>query len=290
VVKLSSVSGVGVGTAAVSPNVAVNVIFQRNATTAAAALHYRGILGTITTISREEGFRSLYNGLNAGLQRQMCFASIRLGLYEPVKVYYQKLFKVKETGFMDVTARISAGLTVGAVAVLVAQPTDVVKLRFQAQQKGSANHNYHSTWNAYTQIYRKEGVHGLWKGMMPNAGRNAIVNVSEIVCYDLVKEAILRRNLMSDNIPCHFVSAVVAGFCATVCASPVDVIKTRYINSAAGTYSGAMDCAVQTFLREGSPAFYKGFMVSFSRLVSWNIVMWISYEQLKKVVVQQKGN
>ena len=36
-------------------------------------------------------FRSLYNGLSAGLQRQMCFASVRLGLYDSVKTLYQQL-------------------------------------------------------------------------------------------------------------------------------------------------------------------------------------------------------
>lgn len=38
-------------------------------------------------------------------------------------------------GFVDVTARILAGLTTGAMAVMVAQPTDIVKVRFQAQIK-----------------------------------------------------------------------------------------------------------------------------------------------------------
>lgn len=35
--------------------------------------------------------RSLYSGLSAGLQRQMCFASVRLGLYDSVKSLYQQL-------------------------------------------------------------------------------------------------------------------------------------------------------------------------------------------------------
>ena len=48
-------------------------------------------------------------------------------------------------------------------------------------------------------------------GTLPNVGRNAIVNVSEIVCYDLVKESILRNGLLNDNIMCHFSAAVVAG-------------------------------------------------------------------------------
>ncbi|CAF96190.1 unnamed protein product [Tetraodon nigroviridis] len=77
---------------------------------------------------RTEGPRSLYNGLVAGLQRQLCFASIRIGLYDNVKNFY--------TGGKDnpsVLIRILAGCTTGAMAVSFAQPTDVVKVRFQAQ-------------------------------------------------------------------------------------------------------------------------------------------------------------
>lgn len=37
-------------------------------------------------------YRSLFNGLSAGLQRQMCFASVRLGLYETVRDFYTDLF------------------------------------------------------------------------------------------------------------------------------------------------------------------------------------------------------
>lgn len=48
------------------------------------------------------------------------------------------------------------------------------------------------------------------------------------------------------------------GFAATVAASPVDVIKTRYMNSPKGQYSGAIDCAIRMAKQEGLTAFYKG--------------------------------
>lgn len=51
-------------------------------------IRYRGVFGTISTMVRTEGPRSLYNGLVAGLQRQLCFASIRIGLYDNVKNFY----------------------------------------------------------------------------------------------------------------------------------------------------------------------------------------------------------
>ena len=67
-------------------------------------------------------------------------------------------------------------------------------------------------------------------------------------------------------------------------ASPVDVIKTRYMNSERGRYSNVLECAMTTARQEGAAAFYKGFTASCMRIVSWNIVLWMSYEQLKKYV------
>lgn len=95
-------------------------------------------------------------------------------------------------------------------------------------------------------------------GTLPNITRNAIVNAAELVCYDLIKEFILARKLMTDNVPCHFTSAFAAGFCATIVASPVDVVKTRFMNSSHGQYDGAVDCAVKMFKEGGFKAFYKG--------------------------------
>jgi hypothetical protein len=46
--------------------------------------------------------------------------------------------------------------------------------------------------------------------------------------YDSAKDGLIASGYFVDGIPCHFTAAVIAGFCATLLASPVDVIKTRY--------------------------------------------------------------
>ncbi|XP_048405921.1 mitochondrial brown fat uncoupling protein 1 isoform X1 [Stegostoma tigrinum] len=245
------------------------------------SIKYRGVWGTIAAISRTEGPRSLYNGLVAGLQRQMIFASIRIGLYDSVKQLY-----TGENGHTSMVARLLAGCTTGALAVQVAQPTDVVKVRFQAQVNlRCVTKRYHGTLQAYRSIAREEGIRGLWKGTCPNIVRNAIVNCSELVTYDIIKEAILRKNLLTDNFPCHFLSAFGAGFCATVAASPVDVVKTRYMNSAPGQYKSALNCAWTMLNNEGPTAFYKGFLPSYLRLGSWNVIMFVTYEQLQRAMM-----
>ena len=62
---------------------------------------------------------------------------------------------------------------------------------------------------------------------------------------------------MRDGIPCHLASAVVAGVTATFVASPVDVVKTRFMNAPRGRYRGVLDCARQTASKEGAGAFYR---------------------------------
>ncbi|CAG5928601.1 unnamed protein product [Menidia menidia] len=251
---------------------------------AVEGIRYRGVFGTISTMVRTEGPRSLYNGLVAGLQRQLCFASIRIGLYDNVKSFY--------TGGKDnpsVLIRILAGCTTGAMAVSFAQPTDVVKVRFQAQMNlDGVARRYTGTIQAYKHIFQNEGLRGLWKGTLPNITRNALVNCTELVTYDLIKEAILGNNLMSDNLPCHFVSAFGAGFVTTVIASPVDVVKTRYMNSPPGQYKSAINCAWTMMTKEGPTAFYKGFVPSFLRLGSWNVVMFVTFEQIKRGMMVTK--
>ncbi|KAM6316983.1 putative mitochondrial transporter UCP3 [Aegotheles albertisi] len=244
-------------------------------------VEYRGVLGTLSTMVRTEGPRSLYSGLVAGLQRQMSFASIRIGLYDSVK----QLYTPKGAESTGLAARVLAGCTTGAVAVACAQPTDVVKVRFQAiGAMAESARRYSGTVDAYRTIGREEGVRGLWRGTVPNIARNAIVNCGELVTYDLIKDAVLRAQLMTDNVPCHFVAAFGAGFCATVVASPVDVVKTRFMNSSPGQYRNVLSCLLALLMQDGLSGLYKGFVPSFLRLGSWNVVMFISYEQLQRAV------
>lgn len=62
----------------------------------------------------------------------MVFASLRIGLYEPVKQFY---VGKDHQGPISVMYRIAAALTTGAFGIMVANPTDVVKIRFQGEGK-----------------------------------------------------------------------------------------------------------------------------------------------------------
>lgn len=87
-----------------------------------------------------------------------------------------------------------------------------------------------------------------------------------------------------DSFPLHFISALMAGFIATIIASPADVCKTRLMSSP-DSYKGVVNCFSRTFKEEGFFAFYKGFIPNFTRLGLWSVICFVGMEQFKIMLI-----
>lgn len=252
----------------------------------AANPKYRGLFHCLTTMLKEEGLMSYWRGVSAGIQRQMAFAPIRIGLYEPVRNFYMGDHK----GDPTIIQRIAAGLTTSAIGITFASPTDVVKVRLQAEGRLPPNvpRRYNGAIDAYKKIIAQEGVGGLWTGYGPNLARNCVVNATELVAYDQSKQFLLKTVGLPDNIWAHIGAGLMAGLSATLLGSPVDVVKTRVMSAksvpgVAPEFTGPIDCAIKLMKTQGPTAFYKGFIPNFTRIGSWNIVAWVTLEKLKAV-------
>lgn len=106
-----------------------------------------------------------------------------------------------------------------------------------------------------------------------------------------------------NNIPSShtFSSSFVASLGGAVASTPLDVIRTRLMNQkriaipaptlntyppaapTAKIYAGTVDCLLRTVRTEGCMALYKGFIPAWLRMGPWNIIFFVTYEQLKKV-------
>lgn len=148
---------------------------------------YRGLLGTVVTIAREEGLSALWKGIVPGLQRQCIYGGLRIGLYDPVKTFFVGSAFI---GDIPLHYKVLAALITGALAIAVANPTDLVKVRIQAEGKlpTGVPRRYSGALNAYYTIVRQEGLGALWTGLGPNLARNAIINAAELASYDQVKQ------------------------------------------------------------------------------------------------------
>ena len=126
-------------------------------------------------------------------------------------------------------------MTSGALAISVASPTDLVKVRLQGQGiLPLADRPYTSSMDCYKKIIAKDSIKGLWVGWGPNVLRNSIIAAAELATYDQFKQIFLQIG-MPDNIAMHVSCGFGAGFVACIVGSPVDVIKTRVMNIPPGT-------------------------------------------------------
>jgi solute carrier family 25 (mitochondrial uncoupling protein), member 8/9 len=85
---------------------------------------------------------------------------------------------------------------------------------------------------------------------------------------------------MEDASPCYLVCAFSAGFTAVIFGSPLDFCTTRHMNNP-GVYKNPIDVMATTLRAEGPTAFYKGFVPNVARLGCFNMVLWLTLENIR---------
>lgn len=242
-------------------------------------LKYNGLLGTMATMAREEGPASLWKGLVPGLHRQIVFGGLRIGLYQPVKDLYEPM------QLPPLVLKIAAGISTGVIGMTLGNPTELVKVRIQAQGQGNMPIKYLGALAAYRLIVKEEGLRGLWTAFPANLFRNSTISTAELVGYDLSKEALIRCGF-EDGVKTHAMAAVSAGLLATSVGNPIDVVKTRLMADQTGEYTGILQCFTKTFQKEGPLAFYKGALPQFTRIGWFLVCVFVTFEQVKARVLQ----
>ncbi|XP_004643680.1 mitochondrial brown fat uncoupling protein 1 [Octodon degus] len=179
----------------------------------------------------------------------------------------------------------SAGVS-ACLADVITFPLDTAKVRLQIQGEGPSTIRYKGVLGTITTLAKTEGPVKLYSGLPAGLQRQISFASLRIGLYDTVQEFYTSEN--DNDVPCHLLSALIAGFCTTLLSSPVDVVKTRFINSAPGQYVSVPSCAMTMLNKEGPTAFFKGFVPSFLRLASWNVIMFVCFEQLKRELMKSR--
>ncbi|XP_066256972.1 mitochondrial uncoupling protein Bmcp [Euwallacea similis] len=248
-----------------------------------STLRYNGMVDCFLKIAKQEGFPSLYSGIWPAVLRQATYGTIKFGTYYSLKSIILEHNKGKES----VSINIICAVIAGAFSSAIANPTDVLKVRMQV--RGTTRNV--GLVNCFKDVYTHEGISGLWRGVNPTAQRAAVIAAVELPVYDCCKSYLM--NVLGDNASNHFLSSLFASVGSAIASTPIDVVRTRLMNQRklkkAGVavsyriYEGTLDCFVQTFKHEGFWAFYKGFVPTLFRMGPWNIIFFVTYEQLKAI-------
>lgn len=156
-----------------------------------------------------------------------------------------------------------AGGAAGAFTRAVAQPLDVLKIRFQLQLEPIKDGSkYSSILQACSSIVKEEGYSTLWSGHIPAQ----LLSISYGMIQFSVFEKIVELNQASDaQFESHrhwiiFSSGSVAASVATVVSFPFDTVRTRLIaeQKTRKAYKGFMDAFSSMVTKEGPQALFKG--------------------------------
>ena len=173
-------------------------------------LGIRNFARTVTTIVRGEGaLIGLYRGMSASVARQSSFSTMRHGGYasactlavhgsfsapnwSPNAASRSVPHPASEASVMQ---RLAAGCACGSVAAFIANPTDVVLVRMQADGHWplARRRGYYNIFDGARRIVFEEGPRRLWRGSGPTVFRAMLVTATQIPAYFWAKEWLVER-------------------------------------------------------------------------------------------------
>mmetsp|Transcript_22299 Transcript_22299/g.54465 ORF Transcript_22299/g.54465 Transcript_22299/m.54465 type:complete len:298 (+) Transcript_22299:132-1025(+) len=245
-------------------------------------------LTIVRDIYAGEGVRGFYRGLTAALSRQALYSTTRFGFYDLLKRALGETPRRR----LPYHRKVVATMCGGALAAVVACPADCMLVRMQADGRlpPAERRNYRNVFDALARTARTEGVRGWYRGLGPLVTRGLAVTTAQFSTYDQAKEAIMARTALGDTLRTHFAASLCAGLIAAVVSTPLDVVKSRTMNSSVSgeqhgvpgvRYTSGWNCFTQVVRAEGVRGLYKGFVPCYTRMAPQVLIMWLCVENYR---------
>ncbi|CAL7933914.1 unnamed protein product [Xylocopa violacea] len=233
---------------------------------------------------RDAGIREFYVGWTAAMLRQLTYTTARLGLYNTLFDFTQGHF-----GRLNYPTMIGIGMISGIVGSFIGTPSDLVLIRMISDIKLPPNErrNYRNAIVGLIDIWRTEGVTGLWRGAVPTMARAAIVNGAQLGTYSKSKMMLNDTGFFEEGIVLSFMAAMISGLTMAVTSLPIDVAKTRIQNwTSSAKPPGVISVLINIAQKEGLPSMWRGFLPYYSRAAPNSIVTMISLDQLRHMYIK----
>ena len=145
---------------------------------------------------------------------QIVLNGCRLGFYEPVRSNItQAIFN--DSSVQSIGVNLFSGASSGALGASLGSPFFLVKTRLQSYSPFlpvGTQHNYRNAFDGFRQIYRSEGIRGLWRGVGPAIVRTSFGSSVQLPTYFLAKRRFVEHLGMSEGLPLHLASSTISGF------------------------------------------------------------------------------
>ncbi|KAB8343226.1 hypothetical protein FH972_022816 [Carpinus fangiana] len=250
---------------------------------------YKGVFHGISVILKNEGPKGLFRGLGSAAQQyiyQMTLNGCRLGFYEPLRKTVTPLF-YNDVNKQSIPVNIFCGASSGIIGAAAGSPFFLVKTRLQSFSPFlpvGTQHKYRNAWDGLSQIYRGEGVRGLYRGVGPAMIRTGFGSSVQLPTYFLAKRNLQKHLNMEDGPALHLASSAASGVAVCCVMHPPDTVMSRMYNQTGNLYKSAFDCLTSTIRAEGPMAVYKGFFAHLARILPHTILTLSLAEQTNKLM------
>lgn len=159
-----------------------------------------------------------------------------------------------------------AGAVAGFAEVILVQPLDMVKTRFQIYESGQNP----SVPRALMDIYREGGFSRFYRGFIPEAASTMPARTAMYWTYDSVNSFLSDRWGGPSAAAAH-IAGFSAGPAEAVVVTPMQVVKVRLQSREyLGRYANTVDCCKQVLHEEGVRALFAGVGATTGRNAVWN--------------------
>jgi len=236
---------------------------------------------------------SLYDGLAAGLWRQLFYASSRFGLFE---TFRDKLHEIR--GKTDFASRVVVGAATGGIAALISCPAEVAVVRMSNDSTlpKEERRNYKGVVDTGKRILKEEGVSAFWRGAAPFAQRAMMVGVFQVATLDQFKELYAEKlNQKKNSIPNVFCAAMTSGLLYSIATMPLEASKNRMSSQKPDPVTGKLPyvSTIQTIRavseKEGFFALYNGFLPYYARCGGHTVSMFVIVQIIRDFYQKQRS-
>lgn len=159
-------------------------------------LKYTGLISSFRVILREQGVRGLYVGVGASMAGAPG-AMIQMPLYE-----YLKRGPFRNEGDpppSNARVAVASATSTSAVSLLV-YPTEVVRLRLQAQGDPSSRAStYKGIIDCCKKIFVNEGIQSFYRGLGTSLIRTVPQSAIGLSCYEITLRLTTKLTILSES-------------------------------------------------------------------------------------------
>jgi solute carrier family 25 protein 34/35 len=175
---------------------------------------YKGPFHGVSVIVRNEGLKGIYRGIGGAYVYQMILNGCRLGFYEPIRGTITQVFYT-DPNTQSLGVNIFSGASSGILGAAAGSPFFLVKTRLQSFSPTApvgTQHQYKNTADGMKQIYKNEGVRGLYRGVGAAMVRTGFGSSVQLPTYFFAKRRLVKHFGMEEGPALHLLSSTASGF------------------------------------------------------------------------------